>query len=233
MDAPRIKLCGVTSLEDAHLCAEAGAWALGMIFSPDSPRRCTVATAEEIGGVLRRRLELVGVFVNAPLEVVTRTAERAALSIVQLHGDEGPSYAAEVARRTGAKVMKAMRVRTRGDLQALEAFRTDLHLVDAHVPGLRGGTGQTMDWRLLTGRRPGPPLVLAGGLNPDNVAAALAAVRPYAVDSASGTEAAPGVKDPVRVEAFVAAARGAAAGVEEAPRAARGPGTAPVPEGAA
>jgi len=218
MDPPRIKLCGVTSPEDAHLCAEAGAWALGMIFSPDSPRRCTVAAAEEIGAALRRRLELVGVFVNAPLEVVTRTAERAALSIVQLHGDEGPSYAAEVARRTGAKVMKAMRVRTRGDLQALEAFHTDLHLVDAHVPGLRGGTGQTMDWRLLAARRPGPPLVLAGGLNPANVAEALAAVRPYAVDSASGTERAPGVKDPALVEAFVAAARG---------------GTAPAPERAA
>ncbi|HEV2754056.1 MAG TPA: phosphoribosylanthranilate isomerase, partial [Solirubrobacteraceae bacterium] len=93
MDAPRIKLCGVTSLEDAHLCADAGAWALGMIFSPDSPRRCTVATAEAIGAALRRRLELVGVFVNAPLGAVARTAERAALSSVQLHGDEGPSYA--------------------------------------------------------------------------------------------------------------------------------------------
>ncbi len=166
MDAPRIKLCGVTSLEDAHLCADAGAWALGMIFSPDSPRRCTVASAEEIGAALRRRLELVGVFVNAPLGVVTNTPERAALSIVHLHRAEGPSYPPQVARRTGGQEMKAMRERTRADLPALEAFHTDLHLVDAHVPGLRGGTGQTMDWRLLTGRRPGPPLVLAGGLNP-------------------------------------------------------------------
>ncbi|HEV2769624.1 MAG TPA: phosphoribosylanthranilate isomerase [Solirubrobacteraceae bacterium] len=231
MDAPRIKLCGVTSVEDAHLCADVGAWALGMIFAPDSPRRCTVATAEQIGAALRRRLELVGVFVNAPLEVVNRTAERAALSIVQLHGDEGPSYAAEVARRTGAKVMKAMRVRTRGDLQALEAFRTDLHLVDAHVPGLRGGTGQTMDWRLLTARRSGAPLVLAGGLHPENVADALAAVHPYAVDSASGTERAPGVKDPERVEAFVAAVRGAGPGAESGDP--HDPRTAPVPEGSA
>ncbi|HEV2819926.1 MAG TPA: phosphoribosylanthranilate isomerase [Solirubrobacteraceae bacterium] len=206
MDAPRIKLCGITSLDDAQLCADAGAWALGMIFWSGSRRRCTVAVAEQIGASLRRRVELAGVFVNAPLDTVARTAERAQLSLVQLHGDEGPAFCDEVSRRTGARVIKAARIANRGDLQALRVFHTDFHLVDAHVEGLRGGTGQTLDWSLPAGRpRGGTPLILSGGLTPENVVAGIEAVAPWAVDSASGTEAAPGHKDPERVEAFVAA----------------------------
>ncbi|MCP9489024.1 MAG: phosphoribosylanthranilate isomerase [Solirubrobacteraceae bacterium MAG38_C4-C5] len=211
MDAPRIKLCGITSLQDAELCADAGAWALGMIFWSGSRRRCTVPAAEEIGALLRRRVELAGVFVNAPLDTVARTAERARLSLVQLHGDEGPAFCDEVARRTGARVLKAARIANRGDLQALRVFHTDFHLVDAHVEGLRGGTGETLDWSMLAARRRGgTPLVLSGGLTPENVAGAVEAVAPWAVDSASGTEAAPGRKDPERVEAFVAAVRSTA-----------------------
>lgn len=206
MDVPRIKLCGITSLEDAQLCADAGAWALGMIFWPGSRRRCTVPAAEQIAELLRRRVELAGVFVNAPLDTVARTAERARLSLVQLHGDEGPAFCDEVARRTGARVIKAARIANRGDLQALRVFHTDFHLVDAHVEGLRGGTGETLDWSLPAGRpRAGTPLILSGGLTPANVAEAIEAVAPWAVDSASGTESAPGRKDPERVEAFVAA----------------------------
>lgn len=211
MDAPRIKLCGVTSLEDAQLCVDAGAWALGLVFWPGSPRRCTVPAAEEISALLRRRVELAGVFVNAPLDIVARTAERARLSIVQLHGDEGPAFCEEVARRTGARIIKAARIGDRGDLQALRAFHTDFHLVDARVEGMRGGTGETLDWSLLAERRrDGPPLILAGGLTPDNVVAAIGAVGPWAVDSASATESAPGIKDPERVAAFAAAVRSCA-----------------------
>jgi len=211
VDAPRIKLCGITSLQDAELCADAGAWALGMIFWPGSARRCTVPAAEEIGALLRRRVELAGVFVNAPLDTVARTVERARLSLVQLHGDEGPAFCDEVARRTGARVIKAARIATMGDLQALRVFHTDLHLVDSHVEGMRGGTGETLDWSMLTGRRRGAtPLVLSGGLTPDNVAGAIEVVHPWAVDCASGTEAAPGRKDPERVEAFLAAVRSTA-----------------------
>jgi phosphoribosylanthranilate isomerase len=224
VDAPRVKLCGITSLEDAQLCVDAGAWALGMIFWPGSARRCTVPAAEEIGALLRRQVELAGVFVNAPLDTVARTAERARLSLVQLHGDEGPAFCDEVARRTGARVVKAARIATRGDLQALRIFHTDFHLIEAHVEGLRGGTGEALDWSLLAGRRRGgTPLILAGGLTSENVAGAIEAVAPWAVDSASGTEAAPGRKDPERVEAFVAAVRSTAPEPEPEPENGGGP----------
>ena len=199
----RIKHCGITGLDDAHLAVEAGAWALGMIFWPGSPRHCAPEAAAGIGRELRRRVELTGVFVNQSLDEIAALADTVPLSIVQLHGDEGPSFCDEVRRRTGAKVMKAMRLRSREDLQALRAFRAvDFHLVDAHVEGFYGGTGQTVDWALLAERGSDVPLILSGGLTPDNVAEAIARVRPFAVDVASGTEAAPGIKDPAKLTAF-------------------------------
>jgi phosphoribosylanthranilate isomerase len=200
-----VKICGVTRLEDARRVADAGAWALGMVFWPGSERRCTLAEAEQITVALRRRLELAGVFVNAPLDEVADLAGALGLSMVQLHGDEGPAYCAEVARRTGAKVIKAHRVRSRADLQALGSFHTDFHLLDAHVAGRWGGTGETFDWELAASRRSPIPLILSGGLTPDNVAEAIAVTRPWAVDVASGVEARPGVKDPAKLDAFIAA----------------------------
>lgn len=206
--ATRIKHCGITSLADAHLAAEAGAWALGMIFWPGSARRCDPAEAQVIGAVLRRTVNLAGVFVNATLEEVDAMAQLAGLSLVQLHGDEGPSFCAEVARRTGAKVVKATRVRSRADLQAAAAFHTDFHLFDAHVEGARGGTGRTIDPELLRDHRVAAPVILSGGLTPANVGEAIAAIEPFAVDVASGTELSPGVKDPDKLLAFAAAVRG-------------------------
>ncbi|MEA2252503.1 MAG: phosphoribosylanthranilate isomerase [Solirubrobacteraceae bacterium] len=208
--APRIKLCGITSLADARLAVEAGAWAIGCIMWTGSPRACDPAEAARIAAELRRRVEVVGVFVNAPLAEVTGMVDGLGLTMVQLHGDEGPAYCGEVARRTGAKVMKAAAVRLGADIQALEAFHTDLHLLDAHRPGMRGGTGETFDWELVRTRRSSIPLVLSGGLTADNVGAAIAAVHPYAVDAASGTEASPGVKDPEKLHAFVSAVRDSA-----------------------
>jgi phosphoribosylanthranilate isomerase len=201
----RAKICGITSLEDAELALEVGAWAVGLILWPGSARRCDPAVALRISRALRRRAEVAGVFVNAPLADVTELADALGLTIVQLHGDEGPAFCGEVARRTGAKVMKAARVRSGADIAALEAFHTDLHLLDAHRPGLRGGTGETFDWELVAARRSTVPLVLSGGLTPENVGAAIAATHPFAVDTASGTEASPGVKDPEKVRAFVRA----------------------------
>ena len=202
----RIKHCGITGLDDAHSAVEAGAWALGMIFWPGSPRHCPPEAATGIGRALRRRVELTGVFVNQSLDEIAALADTVPLSIVQLHGDEGPSFCDEVRRRTGAKVMKAMRVRSREDLQALRAFRAvDFHMVDAHVEGFYGGTGQTVDWALLAERGSDVPLVLSGGLTPENVAEAIARVHPFAVDVASGTEAAPGQKDPAKLAAFAEA----------------------------
>ena len=121
-------------------------------------------------------------------------SERVGLTLVQLHGDEGPAFCAEVNRRTGARVIKAKAVGDRGDVQALDVYRdVDYHLIDARVPGMRGGTGQTVDLELVKARKSPIPLILAGGLNAQNVAEAARAVHPFAVDTASGTEAEPGV----------------------------------------
>jgi phosphoribosylanthranilate isomerase len=202
-----VKSCGTTNVEDARLAAELGAWAIGMIFWPGSPRRCDPEVGEEIGAELRRRLQLVGVFVNATLDEVADLADRSSLAIVQLHGDEGPAFCREVSRRTGCKVMKAMRVKDAGSIRALGSYEVDYHLLDAYVPGHRGGTGETFQWELVEAHDRHVPLVLSGGLDPDNVAAAIAATHPFAVDSASGTEASPGRKDPAKLEAFVEAVR--------------------------
>ena len=209
--APRIKICGITSPEDGEHAVEAGAWAIGMVFWPRSPRAVTLGGAAEIAAPLRRRAELVGVFVNATLDEVVGTAEAVGLTWVQLHGDEGPSFCEAVARRAGVKVAKAARIRARADVQAIDAFRNvDAHLLDAYRAGEPGGTGETFDWALAAERRSSVPLVLAGGLTAENVAAGIAATAPWAVDVSSGVEAAPGVKDPERVEAFVAAVRATA-----------------------
>jgi phosphoribosylanthranilate isomerase len=149
------------------------------------------------------------VFVNATLDEIDDMTQLAGLSLVQLHGDEGPAFCTEVARRTGAKVIKATRLRSRAELQAAAAFHTDFHLLDAHVEGVPGGTGTTVDWGLVRDAHLRAPVILSGGLTPDNVADAIAATQPFAVDVASGTELTPGVKDPQKLEAFAAAVRGA------------------------
>ena len=203
----RVKLCGITSQADAKLAADAGAWAIGMIFTDESPRRVEVATAAEIGAAMRRRVEVAGVFLNAPLDEVVEIADLCSLTTIQLHGDEGPTYCGEVGHRTGCKVIKAARVRDRASVQALRAFRVgvDYHLLDAYADDAAGGTGRTFQWELAKARGTGPPLILSGGITPDNVGEAITAVRPYAVDSASGTEASPGVKDPAKVTALMRA----------------------------
>lgn len=218
MSPTRVKICGLTRLDDAELAVELGAWALGMIFYEPSPRRCSLEQAGRICGALRRRVELCGVFVNASLEQIAHTAEELGLTMVQLHGDEGPSFCAEVGRRTGARVTKAAQVADAGDIRDLERFHVDFHLLDAKPAkpagaSLRGGTGETFDWTLIAARRSQTPLILGGGLTPENVAEALALVRPFAVDTASGTEAAPGRKDPAKLRAFFAAVEGAHAAV--------------------
>src|SRR5688572_11380744 len=205
----RVKICGITNPADARRAADLGAWAIGMIFWPESPRMCAVEDAEAIGAELHRRLELVGVFVNAPLDEVALIADRCGLTMVQLHGDEGPAYCREAARRTGCKVMKAMRVRDAAQIRALQPFHTDFHLLDAHSDRAPGGTGESFDWELARLHRHDPPVVLSGGLTPDNVGRAVAAARPFAVDTASGTEAVPGRKDPARLSAFFRAVEAA------------------------
>jgi phosphoribosylanthranilate isomerase len=206
----RVKICGITQLQDAELAASLGAWAVGMVLYERSPRRCAMDSAEEIAAALRRRVELCGVFVNATMEEIVAANERLHLTLLQLHGDEGPSFCGEAARRTGARVIKALQVAGVGDVRAAERFHTDFHLLDARSarPGkqaLRGGTGETFDWDLLAARRSKTPLILSGGLGPHNVAEAVERVRSFAVDTASATESSPGHKDPVKLRDFFAA----------------------------
>jgi phosphoribosylanthranilate isomerase len=203
--APKIKFCGITNPRDAADAVAAGAWAIGVIFWPHSPRRCELDVAAGIGASYRRQVEIVGVFVSPTLEEVTRIADTVGLTAIQLHGDEGPAFCSEVARRTGCKVIKAARVRSRADIQALAPFHTDYHLLDSHVLGTPGGTGETFAWDLARAHDRRLPLILSGGLNAGNVADAIEAVRPFAVDVASGVEASPGHKDPDQLKAFAAA----------------------------
>jgi phosphoribosylanthranilate isomerase len=203
--ATKIKFCGLTDPADADAAVAAGAWALGVILWPGSPRRCRQDVATEIAAAHRRQVQIAGVFVNATLDEVTRAADAIGLTLLQLHGEEGPAFCAEAARRTGCRVIKAARVRSGADIQALSAFHTDYHLLDSYRKGVPGGTGETFAWDLARSHPTAVPVILSGGLTPDNVAEAVAAVRPYAVDVASGVESAPGHKDHNKLSAFAAA----------------------------
>jgi phosphoribosylanthranilate isomerase len=213
----KIKFCGITRREDADLAVSLGAWAIGMILWPGSKRYCDPGDGVAIANAVRRKVEVAGVFVNQSLDEIAALADMMHLSIVQLHGDEGPAFANEVARRTGARIIKAQSVRLAADVVAIQAFHTDFHLLDTHREGLRGGTGETFDWSMLARRRSEVPLILSGGLTPGNVAAAIEATHPFAVDVASGVESAPGIKDPNKMKAFADAVRSTAPAAPAAP----------------
>jgi phosphoribosylanthranilate isomerase len=204
-DHVRIKFCGITRLADAEAAVSAGAWAIGMIFWDRSPRVCGSAAALEIAAAVKRRAEVAGVFVNPTLDHLTEMADAIGLTLIQLHGQEGPVFCGEAARRTGCKVIKAARVHSGADIQALAAFHTDFHLLDSYVPGVPGGTGETFEWELARSHPSRIKRVLSGGLRPENVGDAIRAVRPYAVDVASGVEVAPGIKDPAAIRRFAEA----------------------------
>ena len=198
----RVKVCGITNLADALAALEAGADMLGFNFYARSPRYIEPAEARRIIEHLPDRISSVGVFVNesAPAEV-ERIAREAGLGAVQLHGDETPEYCQSL---RGLTTIKALRVGADFSVESAAAYQTDAVLLDAYVAGERGGTGHTFDWTLATlTRERVPKLFLAGGLNPGNVAAAVAAVRPYAVDVCSGVETAPGRKSPELIRRFV------------------------------
>ncbi|HEX7058792.1 MAG TPA: phosphoribosylanthranilate isomerase [Solirubrobacterales bacterium] len=202
----RVKICGITNLDDAAEAVRLGAWAIGLIHYAKSPRACEPAEAVRIAAAFKRKCEVVGVFVNPELDEVDKAVEDAGLTMVQLNGQEGQSFCAEVARRTGVKVIKAIHVASAADIHNAEAFRTDFHLFDRKGKGLWGGTGESFDWSLLGEHRSEIPAIVAGGLRPENVAEAIAVAHPYAVDVASGVEAEPGRKDHALMEAFFEAA---------------------------
>jgi phosphoribosylanthranilate isomerase len=210
----RVKICGITNLDDAAEAVRLGAWAIGLIHFAESPRAVEAAEAVRIAAAFRRKCEVVGVFVNPELGEVAKAVEDAGLTMVQLNGNEGPSFCAEVARKTGVKVIKAVHVASAADVHAAEVFRTDFHLFDRRAGGSWGGTGLSFDWELLSEHRSEVPTIVAGGLRPENVAEAIAVTRPYAVDVASGVEAEPGRKDHAAMTAFFAAVQGASVSAE-------------------
>lgn len=208
-----IKICGLTRSEDAILAARAGADWLGLNFWPRSRRFIDPDRACDVAARVREAsaaVTLVGVFVNQPAGDITRIAQDVGLDRVQLHGDESVADCAAL-MDTGLEVIKAMGLAAPEDIDRLTGYPGEVILVDAPSAGY-GGSGRCLDWSLardavIAGERAGKRVILAGGLDPDNVARAVAEVQPFGVDVASGVESAPGVKDPARVRAFVAAAR--------------------------
>lgn len=203
----RVKICGVTNEEDARRAIELGADALGFNLFPGS-KRCVALEREAVWiAALPPLVTRVAVLVNAPLAEARRVAAHPAIDCVQLHGDEDADYCAELARG-GRPFIKALRVREARDLAGANRFWTGRVLLDAHAPGTFGGTGRMFDLALAVEARerfPGLKFILAGGLRAENVAEAIRAARPYAVDVASGVESAAGRKDAAKMAAFFAA----------------------------
>lgn len=196
----RVKICGITRLEDALAAVDLGAHALGLNFWPKSKRFIHPNDAEELVAGLPPMVSTVGIFVNQPWDEVEAIASRCRLSAVQLHGDETP----EQCDRFRTRVIKAIRVENARSLRGLSRYDVQALLFDAPSAGF-GGSGATFDWKLLRKVATQRPVLLAGGLTPKNVASAIRAVRPYAVDVASGVESEPGKKDLRKLRAFMRA----------------------------
>jgi indole-3-glycerol phosphate synthase / phosphoribosylanthranilate isomerase len=211
-EPPIVKLCGLTTTEHAKLAAELGANLVGLIFYPSSHRNVTPQQAHAIAGIANGSgLLAAGVFVNEPLDGLLRTVQAASLSAIQLSGDESPAYVRVLASQTRWPVIKALRLRSEADLARLDEYTLTgaTLLIDTPAPdGTYGGTGRTGDWALAREAARRWPIILSGGLTPENVAGAIAAVRPAGVDVSSGIETAR-VKDPAKMRAFVHAARAA------------------------
>jgi phosphoribosylanthranilate isomerase len=201
-----VKICGLTNLPDALGASEAGADALGFVFYEASPRYVSIESAAIITRELPPAIVKVGVFVNAPEEIVGRAVSECGLNLLQFHGDESPEYCLQF----GLMSMKAFRVSDAASLERLPDYPTDAWLLDAFSPNQLGGTGEKFNWDLALGaQKLGRPIFLAGGLTPENVGEAIRRARPYAVDVSSGVEAAPGKKDLNKVRAFIRAAKAA------------------------
>ena len=202
----QVKICGLTSVADAQAAAAAGADLIGLMFYAGSPRHVSLAQAAEIARALPPFVLRVGVFVNPDEALVTRAIAECGLNLLQFHGDEPSAFCTQF----GLMSVKALRVRDAASLQTLAEYHTDAFLLDSYSAAGRGGTGEQFNWDLaVAAQHWGKPIFLAGGLTPANVAAAVRQVRPFAVDVSSGVEAAPGKKDPAKMQAFIAAVRAA------------------------
>jgi phosphoribosylanthranilate isomerase len=205
----RVKVCGITRLEDAYVAADLGACAIGFIFWPASPRFIDAERARLIVRALPPFVTPVGVFVDQPQDDVNALAETVGLAAVQLHGNETPAYCDGINRR----VIRAIGLREKMDVRLIDEWPSSVTLLlDAYDPEKRGGTGRAVDWTVAADVASVRPTILSGGLRPENVCAAITTVRPYAIDVSSGVEARPGVKDPERLRAFFEAVAEANAG---------------------
>jgi phosphoribosylanthranilate isomerase len=199
----KVKICGITRLEDALAAADAGADALGFVFHPKSPRHVFPEQAASIIRHLPPFVQTVGLFVNESLETVNRTAGLCGLDVVQLHGEESPEFCDAVTRR----VIKAFRVKDITCLEPMNAYGAAAFLLDAWSPSAHGGTGRTFNWEVAACAARVSRIILAGGLTPDNVAEAIRQVGPYGVDVSSGVEASPGKKDSRKIADFICNAK--------------------------
>jgi phosphoribosylanthranilate isomerase len=196
----KVKICGITNLEDALMAAEAGADALGFVFFQGSPRYISPEQAAAIVRRLPPFVQTVGLFVNEELATVNLVADRCGLDVIQLHGEETSDYCSAVKRR----VIKAFRVKNAAVLDDMANYRVAGCLLDAWSPAAHGGTGTTFNWEIATRAVAfSNSIILAGGLTPENVARAISAVKPYAVDVSSGVESSPGKKDAGLVNRFI------------------------------
>ena len=196
----RIKICGITRVEDALAAARSGADAIGLVFYEPSPRYVSIELAQQLSDSLPPFVTVVGLFVNAEAALVREVLARVRLDLLQFHGDESPEYCAQFSQ----PYLKAIRVKAGVDLlQCASDFRGARGLLlDAHVNGIPGGTGATFDWALIPKQLP-LPVILSGGLDAENVAVAIKQVQPYAVDVSSGVEASKGIKDAAKIAAFI------------------------------
>ncbi len=199
----RVKICGITSVADALMAAEAGADAIGLVFAKSS-RQVSVAQAAKISRAVGPWISVVGVFVNEKPETISRVAMACPLTALQLHGDESPE---EIKRLGGYKKIKAFRIENKADLKALTRYNTDAFLFDAKAGNAYGGTGKTFDWKALQGLKIKTPWILSGGLSVKNIGQALKSVTPYGVDVSSGVEKRPGIKDAKLVKEFIRIAK--------------------------
>ena len=200
----KVKICGITSIADGVVAAEAGADMIGLMFYERSPRHISIATAAEIARALSPFVVKVGVFVNPTEDAVLRAIGECGVTLLQFHGEELPAFCTQF----GVMSMKAFRVRDAESLTTLPNYQTDAYLLDAYSPDAHGGTGAKFNWDLaIDAKKHGKPIFLAGGLTPENIGEAVRQVQPFGVDVSSGVESTPGKKDHAKVHAFIQAAR--------------------------
>ena len=195
----RVKICGITRVEDAKAALDAGADAIGLVFAK-SPRRVSAKQAEKICKAVGPWVSVVGVFVNEKSSVISQLALDCGLDVVQLHGEEPPAFIKSIG---GVKIIKAFRVENKADLKQVARYNTDAFLFDTKVSGLYGGSGKSFDWNVLKSARFSKPWILSGGLSVKNVRQALKSLNPYGVDVSSGVEKAPGIKDAKLIKEFI------------------------------